>query len=132
MSREYDASQIQKLTAWEAVRMRPGMYVGDKDESGLHQLIYELLDNSIDEFVHGFCTEITITLHADNSVTIQDNGRGIPTSMIDEENLTAAELIMTKLMLGHKFGNQPYKVPGGLHGVGTDCVNFLSEWLLLS
>ncbi len=131
MSREHDSSQIPKVTAWEAVRMRPEMYVGDKDENGLHQLIYELLDNSINERVHGFGDQINIVLHNDNSVTVQANGRGIPTSLIEEENKTAAEFIMTELRPGHKYGNQPYKVPGGSHGLGAACVNFLSEWIHL-
>ena len=131
MSSLNDASQIQKLTGIEAVRLRPGMYVGDKDENGLHQLIYELFENSIDEIVHGFGNQIKIILHADNSVTVQDNCRGIPIEPETSTNVPIAEFIFTNLHRGQKFDSNRYKVTGGLHGVGVACVNFLSEWLHL-
>ena len=128
--KDYTANDIKVLEGLEGIRKRPAMYIGSTGKEGLHHLVYEVVDNSVDEAIAGYCTNIWVTLNEDGSLTVKDNGRGIPTGMHPIKKKTGVEMVFTELHTGGKFNNQNYKTSGGLHGVGSSVVNALSTWLV--
>src|SRR5258708_7754362 len=125
---DYNADDLSSLKGLEAVRKKPGMYIGGTDERALHHCVSEVLDNSVDEFLAGYCTHIDVTIHSDGSISIRDNGRGIPVDINTEEGMPGVELVLTRLHSGGKYGQGHYEYSGGTHGVGAKCVNAVSEW----
>ena len=128
MASDYTVDKIKIMEGLDAVRMRPGMYIGSTGQRGLHHLLWEIIDNAIDEAANGYANEIAVTLHKDNSVTVVDNGRGIPVQIHEKMGVSGVEVVFTQLHAGGKFGQGAYKFSGGLHGVGAKCVNALSDW----